>query len=1080
MHSNIIKKIVIFVFVFSFLTSFIQYSYSFNSPISYDATPTTINEKKSFNSLSAAPSSVLGVATAPHSFLHSDHIKTGEMEQYDSFNIPQDFTAYGSAYQNGNASYTEHVANGSYAGDIYGVANNISPSMAYLANYPTYSANVYLSQNIYLFFYYYIAQTPNLSKGSTIYVRVSFSSGKSIYYYLSYLNLPTNTSNYVYYGHNTSNAQSWYKFEKRNITADYESGFGSCSSSTFLNGIYFRINAAQHDTDPVEFVIDTVELTNSTDYDFLESYNGDFERGNGQYWSTNNVNSAYVSPTYFHVNGDKALNITTASDRANSQSSVTMYYYLQTPLCLSPDADNSIMLDFYWYYRATEQTENNAYSYITLFFLNDTTYVYMDFLLGSARGYTDLSNYTSSNRVYKRYALEEMDTQNQWIRSRINISDIYYKENFHNLSISYFSIYSFVYGEDNRIMLLVDDLHLFSYTLGDPGFEETWSNTLVINSWTTSTNNRNYLNISTDSKAGKNSLNLTTYNNFHEVTVRRDFYLAVKDPVLFQFWHKISKLEGSSAYYYLKFDVENDTDSVDLVYLFGNTTAFFYDNDSTSVLYIQNQPVNSKWSLFKRNITNDVISYFSNSNWTLTNIHFIINSGSVDSTTSVLLDEVQFVDISLPIIYAVNLQNTPKYYDKAHIIVKCNDSLSEIDSVKVYYTDNTSTWSSMEGNYSGFDLYTFNLPLFYFGAVVRYYINASDATGNYQLYGDPTNSFEYTVIDDVLPSISLLSPYNNSIISGDVQVKIDASDAGSNIKQVTLYANDTPIASGNGTTPYTLIWHTREYENAVYNIKAKATDYAGNEKNTTEVIYVTLQNDLSPPLLSNLQTNPAEPEYNQSVKVIVGVYDQSEVKNITLFYKIGDREWQNVPMIGSALVYEATIPGAPWNTQVLYYVIAYDIHDQVAALGSYSSPYSYTTVDKTEPQLLVDGPPTSVVLSGDNIQFMVNGTDEGSGIAKLIVTIENDTIEITNVPYTYFLNSTNYKNGYHTLKFELFDNANNSIVMELTYKFQNGFIPSINSVLNSYYGIAIGAGGVIIIIGLIAILPKIIGKKPPK
>ncbi|MBI2530477.1 MAG: hypothetical protein HYW05_05030 [Candidatus Diapherotrites archaeon] len=112
-------------------------------------------------------------------------------------------------------------------------------------------------------------------------------------------------------------------------------------------------------------------------------------------------------------------------------------------------------------------------------------------------------------------------------------------------------------------------------------------------------------------------------------------------------------------------------------------------------------------------------------------------------------------------------------------------------------------------------------------------VTATDASGgNY----DVTQNFE---VDTAKPDVNLLAPLNNAELEGDANLLATATDKGtlivSGIKQVTFYyrasgaSNWTNIAiavaSGNS---YSAEWDTTDVNNGAYEVKAIASDNAGN------------------------------------------------------------------------------------------------------------------------------------------------------------------------------------------------------------------------------------------------------------
>jgi len=113
-------------------------------------------------------------------------------------------------------------------------------------------------------------------------------------------------------------------------------------------------------------------------------------------------------------------------------------------------------------------------------------------------------------------------------------------------------------------------------------------------------------------------------------------------------------------------------------------------------------------------------------------------------------------------------------------------------------------------------------------------VTATDASGGTY---DVTQNFE---VDTAKPDVNLLAPLNNAELEGDANLLATAGDKGtlivSGIKQVTFYYrasgattwSNIAIASSGADSKYSAAWDTTDVNNGAYEVKAIASDNAGN------------------------------------------------------------------------------------------------------------------------------------------------------------------------------------------------------------------------------------------------------------
>ena len=103
-------------------------------------------------------------------------------------------------------------------------------------------------------------------------------------------------------------------------------------------------------------------------------------------------------------------------------------------------------------------------------------------------------------------------------------------------------------------------------------------------------------------------------------------------------------------------------------------------------------------------------------------------------------------------------------------------------------------------------------------------VRATDASSN----TDPTPDSASWTVDHTAPSVSLADP--GSPLTGTVTL-VPSADDGSGSGIATLIVQRAPAGSGNWTTTATS-WNTQNVADGVYDLRARATDNAGNTANS--------------------------------------------------------------------------------------------------------------------------------------------------------------------------------------------------------------------------------------------------------
>jgi thermitase len=97
---------------------------------------------------------------------------------------------------------------------------------------------------------------------------------------------------------------------------------------------------------------------------------------------------------------------------------------------------------------------------------------------------------------------------------------------------------------------------------------------------------------------------------------------------------------------------------------------------------------------------------------------------------------------------------------------------------------------------------------------------------------EPEPAPEPAPIDDVAPSVAIVSPADGSTVSGTVTVRAEATD-NTGISRVEFYANGVLIGTSN-SAPYSTNWNTRKLSGQ-YTLTAVAVDSSSNSATSSSV-----------------------------------------------------------------------------------------------------------------------------------------------------------------------------------------------------------------------------------------------------
>ena len=535
--------------------------------------------------------------------------------------------------------------------------------------------------------------------------------------------------------------------------------------------------------------------------------------------------------------------------------------------------------------------------------------------------------------------------------------------------------------------------------------------------------------LSLDKTEGLRSVNLTANAlvalDGSELTLRNTFgytagyFVTGQGTGLVEFDWKYddAPVADSSQLAYFHIYVRNTTHLYDFYWYLGR----YLDNatfaNTTNVFHFTASGFGNRnaWQHQSINL-DDVFTELSITNVTIQYLDFFIGTGdNTGSFASLLLDDFSFMD------YPAHDPGFEQdwYYNVAQVCT----GWSPVAGNLYPYQDRTE--DSHSGDWAAMI------------SVTNYVISGLYRNTFLQLEKGIYTSFWYR-LDSVAPSGSLPC-YARIDFSFDNNYHLEyylgggATAAGSNTSLIAKYYAEDYSTTGTWLNlvrnPWTDI--SAVFGESSWNITKIELFARANGAAAISVIFddINFIRDTHGPAFSPVLRNPAVPTYYTPVTVSVNVTDNFELVDVTLSYNNGS--WQVVDMT-KGISYEATIPVAPFGTFIEYYVNATDYGGNATA----SSLETYIVGDDIDPSLDVTGPSSSVVEG--QVEFTINGSDEGSGIAGIEVFVNgSSTFTNANLPSTFLWNTTDWTNGDYNLTFVISDNAGNSVSQESIFTVNN-------------------------------------------
>jgi len=277
-------------------------------------------------------------------------------------------------------------------------------------------------------------------------------------------------------------------------------------------------------------------------------------------------------------------------------------------------------------------------------------------------------------------------------------------------------------------------------------------------------------------------------------------------------------------------------------------------------------------------------------------------------------------------------------------------------------------------------------------------VYANDTVGN-------VNSYRIiVVVDNTPPIITIVTPANNSVVSGVVQINVSSSDIHNDT--TWLLIDGVVVQSWSGTGNFVYSWDTTKIDNGKHEIIAYANDTIGNIGSYR--IIVDVGN------IAVYITSPQNFSYINTTTVIVYWTYAGYPDNFTIIVNN-----TQVATVQNQTQYNITgLTNGLWNITVC----------TIDKLGYSAYSYILLVVDLKPPNIIIISPDT-YYLATHNVTITWSGSDEN--LDHYEVRLDNGSWIYVGLNTSYvFMNLTD---GEHIVYVKAIDKAGNMEIVNITF-----------------------------------------------
>ncbi len=335
-----------------------------------------------------------------------------------------------------------------------------------------------------------------------------------------------------------------------------------------------------------------------------------------------------------------------------------------------------------------------------------------------------------------------------------------------------------------------------------------------------------------------------------------------------------------------------------------------------------------------------------------------------------------------------------------NIIAQANDNVG-VTNVE-FYVDNTIIGTNSSAPYS----LTWDTSVFS-NAWHSILARAYDAAGNVG-----TSSSLTVLVDNLAPTVAVLTPANNSQVSGIVQMTADATDNNS-VTSVEYFVDSSSIGVGGTGSNYSKYWISTAVGDGVHEVKARATDIAGN---VTDSSNTSITVDNNAPVVEII--SPTNFQTVSGIFELGAIASDSAGVTSVEFYVDGNLigEDTSAPY---TYMWDTTV--YPHNSAHVISAKAYDVGGHVTTT---SDNKFVTVLDIIAPTVNITSPLNGAVVPRGQVTVIQASSADVSGIQKVEFRVNgNLKCTDTTAPYSCNWSVPAQRNKSYNLQAKSYDNA---------------------------------------------------------
>jgi len=282
--------------------------------------------------------------------------------------------------------------------------------------------------------------------------------------------------------------------------------------------------------------------------------------------------------------------------------------------------------------------------------------------------------------------------------------------------------------------------------------------------------------------------------------------------------------------------------------------------------------------------------------------------------------------------------------------------------------------------------------------------------------GNGTSMTRSVSLDVGGPAVTITTPLSGVLVSGVINVTIEASDAASGITSVTVFV-DGQLQTTLNVPPFNFTLDTSVLPSGLHNITVRAADGAGNQAEAS----VSVTADNTAPIV--VITSPASGAFVSGL-IIVSVQASDALSGMA-----------SVSLYMEGLL-QATLTQPPFSFPLNTLLFASGSHTITARGLDNSGNQAEASVailfDHEVPNVAVTAPASGAMVSGA-ITLTVEASDSISGVASVTLYVDSQPHSaLSQPPYSFPVDTSGLAPGSHTLAARAIDRVGNHAEATIT------------------------------------------------